>query len=38
MTANRIYLDYLEDLLDACRKTRQFIADMNFDQFSKKDF
>jgi uncharacterized protein with HEPN domain len=37
MTRDRIYADYLEDLLDALRKSRQFVAGMRFEQFSKDD-
>lgn len=37
MTRDRIYADYLHDLLDALRKSRQFVAGMHFEQFSKDD-
>ena len=37
MTGDRIYVDYLEDLLDGLRKSRQFVAGMDFEQFSKDD-
>jgi uncharacterized protein with HEPN domain len=37
MTSDRIYVDYLEDLLDALRKSHHFIAGMGFEQFVEDD-
>lgn len=33
MTSDRVYLDYLEDLLDALRKSQRFVTGMTFEQF-----
>ena len=37
MSAERIYADYLEDILDAMEKVVQFIEGMTFDQFAEDD-
>jgi uncharacterized protein with HEPN domain len=37
MTAERIYTDYLVDILDAIVKTEQFIQGMTFDRFIQDD-
>jgi uncharacterized protein with HEPN domain len=35
MTSKRIFLDYLEDIVDATEKIEQFISGMTYDQFAK---
>ncbi len=35
MNSNRVYSDYLEDILDAIIKAADFIKDMTFDDFVK---
>ena len=35
MTFKRIYLDYLEDIIDATEKISQFIEGMTYEQFAK---
>jgi uncharacterized protein with HEPN domain len=35
MNAERMYVDYLEDILDAIEKVEQFIEGMTFDQFAE---
>ncbi len=35
MTAECIWFDYLEDILDAMNKVRAFIEDMDFEQFGQ---
>lgn len=37
MTSKRIYIDYLEDIVDASEKIGQFIAGMTHEQFAKDD-
>ncbi len=37
MTEERIYADYLEDILDSIDKVERFIAGMTFEQFIKDD-
>lgn len=37
MSAERIYADYLEDILDAITKVTKFIEGMSFDEFSSDD-
>ena len=37
MNSERIYADYLEDILDAITKVAKFIEGMTFDQFSADD-
>ena len=37
MNTKRIYVDYIQDLLDALRKSKQFTAGMSFEQFSQDD-
>ena len=37
MTSDRIYVDYLEDLLGALRKSHGFVAGMRFEQFVEDD-
>ena len=37
MTMDRVYLDYLEDILDALRKSRAFAAGMSMNQFSEDE-
>jgi uncharacterized protein with HEPN domain len=37
MSADRTYIDYLADILDAIRKVTQFIQQMTFEEFSKDD-
>jgi len=34
MKSRRLHLDYLEDLVDALQKSRQFVAGMDYEQFS----
>ena len=34
MSGNRNYADYLQDILDAAAKARQFVAGMDHDQFT----
>jgi uncharacterized protein with HEPN domain len=35
MTAERVYLDYLADMLDATEKAAQFIHGMTYEQFAQ---
>lgn len=35
MTAKRIYVDYLEDIVDAAEKIGQFIEGLTYEQFAK---
>ncbi|MBC8548821.1 MAG: DUF86 domain-containing protein [Candidatus Brocadiales bacterium] len=37
MNSNRVYSDYLEDILDAIMKAADFIKDMTFDDFAKDE-
>ncbi|MFO7743070.1 MAG: DUF86 domain-containing protein [Anaerolineae bacterium] len=37
MRPGRIYLDYLEDLLDALRKSQQFVVGLSFEEFAGDD-
>jgi uncharacterized protein with HEPN domain/predicted secreted protein len=37
MTTERVYIDYLEDILEALEKGSQFIENMSFEQFKKDD-
>ena len=37
MRGQREYLDYLQDILDATRKARRFVADMEYDEFAADD-
>jgi len=37
MKTDRTYLDYLEDILDAMDKVRQFTKGMTFDEFAGDD-
>ncbi|MEA3308533.1 MAG: DUF86 domain-containing protein [Chloroflexota bacterium] len=37
MTTERVYIDYLEDILEALEKSSQFTAGMSFEQFRKDD-
>jgi len=37
MTAKRVYIDYLEDLLVSLEKSSRFVEGMNFDQFREDD-
>ncbi|MCD4652692.1 DUF86 domain-containing protein [bacterium] len=37
MMMDRIYLDYLQDILEALMKGMKFIEGMEFDQFSEDD-
>jgi len=37
MKGQREYLDYLQDILDATRKARRFVADMEYDEFAADD-
>lgn len=37
MTAERTYIDYLQDIADAMAKVAQFIDGMSFDEFSSDD-
>lgn len=37
MTSDRVYLDYLEDLLDALQKAEQFVAGMSFEEFAEDE-
>ncbi len=34
MKADRVYSDYLQDMLDACLKAINFISDMSFEEFA----
>lgn len=35
MNADRLLVQYVEDIIDACRKGRGFVDDVSFDSFSK---
>ena len=37
MKSKRVHTDYLEDILDAIAKVKEFIEGMTFDQFAKDD-
>ncbi len=37
MSAKRIYLDYLNDLLDALQKSQQFITNIDYREFAQDD-
>ena len=37
MSRDRLYIDYLQDILDALQKSHQFIADMRYEQFLLDD-
>ena len=37
MKSERIYIDYLEDILDSIAKVGKFIESMTFEQFAKDD-
>ena len=37
MTTERVYIDYLEDILGALEKGSQFIENMSFEQFKEDD-
>ena len=37
MNLERVYADYLEDILDAIQKVAKFIEGMTFDQFASDD-
>jgi uncharacterized protein with HEPN domain len=37
MSEKRIYLDYLNDLLDALQKSQQFITNMDYREFAQDD-
>ena len=37
MKSQRVILDYLQDMLDACLKAIQFTQNMTFDEFIKDD-
>ncbi|HOU13894.1 MAG TPA: DUF86 domain-containing protein [Anaerolineae bacterium] len=37
MSMERLYIDYLQDILDALQKSHQFIADMRYEQFLLDD-
>ena len=37
MTTERVYIDYLEDILEALEKSSQFTAGMSFKQFREDD-
>jgi uncharacterized protein with HEPN domain len=37
MNLERVYADYLEDILDAIQKVAKFIEGMTFDQFAADD-
>lgn len=37
MSPERIYLDYIRDMLENAEKAMQFVEGMNFDEFSKDD-
>ncbi|MDI6688605.1 MAG: DUF86 domain-containing protein [Desulfobacterales bacterium] len=37
MTTERVYIDYLEDILEALEKGSQFIENMSFEQFKEDD-
>ncbi len=36
MKSNREYTDYLQDILDAATKARQFVKDVEFEAFQTK--
>ena len=33
MTSRRVYLDYLEDVVEALQKSQQFVAGISYEQF-----
>jgi uncharacterized protein with HEPN domain len=35
MSPERIYLDYIRDMLENAEKTLKFVAGMSFDEFAK---
>ena len=37
MTSDRIYTDYLDDLLTALRKANHFVEDMRSDEFTEDE-
>ena len=37
MSTKRVYLDYIQDMLDSTEKAIQFVGIMNYDQFSEDD-
>jgi uncharacterized protein with HEPN domain len=37
MTTERVYIDYLQDILNALEKGAQFIEGMSFEQFKEDD-
>ena len=37
MTPARTYVDYLADMVDACKKVGQFINGMTFEEFAQDD-
>lgn len=37
MTTERVYIDYLEDILEAMEKGSQFIENMSFERFKEDD-
>ena len=37
MTAPRVSIDYLRDILDAMRKAREFVGETSFEQFQRDD-
>jgi uncharacterized protein with HEPN domain len=37
MTSDRIYTDYLSDLLSALKKANHFVENMDFDEFTEDE-
>lgn len=37
MSTDRLYIDYLQDILDALQKSQQFITAMRYEQFLHDD-
>jgi uncharacterized protein with HEPN domain len=37
MSNERVYVDYIQDMLDSAEKAIDFVGDMTFDQFSEDD-
>jgi uncharacterized protein with HEPN domain len=37
MSKDRVYLDYIQDMLDSAEKAVKFVGEMKYEQFSKDD-
>ena len=37
MKSERVYNDYLQDMLDACLKATNFISDKSFEEFARDE-